>query len=47
MPCLAASITSLFVTMQFPFIKTQQDRTDFTFHEVPLLSHVTEDANHS
>lgn len=35
-PCLAASITALFATINLPFIKTQQDRTDFTFHEVVL-----------
>lgn len=36
-PCLAAAITSLFITLKLPFIKTQRDRTDFAFKEVILF----------
>ena len=36
-PCVAAAIASLFITLKLPFIKTQRDRDDFHFKEVHLL----------
>ena len=30
-PCLAAALTALYLTLEFPFILSQQDRRDITF----------------
>ena len=37
MPCLAAALTSLFITYNMPFIKPQQDRTDIHWKELVML----------
>ena len=34
MPCLAASLVSLFMTLHFPFIMSQRDRRDITIKEL-------------
>lgn len=33
-PCLASALVSLFMTLQFPFIKSQRDRRDITIKEL-------------
>ena len=37
-PCLAASLVSLFLTLHFPFIMSQRDRRDITIKELELDS---------
>ncbi|KAK9821879.1 hypothetical protein WJX74_008487 [Apatococcus lobatus] len=36
-PCLAAALTSLFITYNMPFIKPQQDRTDIHWKELVMI----------
>ena len=35
-PCLASSLVSLFLTLHFPFIMSQRDRSDITIKELEL-----------
>ncbi len=36
-PCLAAALTSLYITYNMPFIKPQQDRTDIHWKELVMI----------
>ena len=39
-PCLAAAITALFITLKLPFITTQRDRNDLAMKEVARCTSV-------
>ena len=40
-PCLASSLVSLFLTLHFPFIMSQRDRSDITIKELELEAEST------